>query len=369
MTRLTAIAAVGLAFFLMLAASASAALPTITYSIEGTPGTNGWYRGSAYGNNVVLHWSVAGGAGSSTCLAAVAIPGPTTGTTESCSAVNQSGTVMVETPPIKIDATPPTGVAASFSRKPDFNGWYNHPVTISWSGTDATSGIAGCSSVTYRSPDAPAATANGGCTDLAGNSAILGARLAYDATPPVLGKVTEQSTAGANVLRWTSSSTTDRVVVRRAIRGSKTHRTLFDGSTVEFADKNIRPGAQYVYSVRSFDEAGNSSHVVTLAGLPKVLTLGKARYVPRAAPNPILRWGHFRGAGYYNVQLFRGSRRIYAAWPTTNHLGLPQSWKWAGHRFRLTPGRYRWYVWAGLGARTLARYRSVGSAAFIVPRS
>jgi hypothetical protein len=172
--------------------------------------------------------------------------------------------------------------------------------------------------------------------------------------------------AGANVLRWSSSSGSDRVVVRRSIRGSKAHKAVFDRSANGFVDTKIRAGAQYVYSVQSFDQAGNSSHVVIVAGLPKVLTLRETGYVPSVASTPILRWARFRGAAYYNVQLFRGSKRIYAAWPTAHHLGLPKTWKWSGHRFRLTPGPYRWYVWAGFGSRTLARYRSVGSASFIV---
>src|SRR4051794_30464515 len=31
--------------------------PLVSYSIDGTVGTNGWYRGSANGNFVVVHWS------------------------------------------------------------------------------------------------------------------------------------------------------------------------------------------------------------------------------------------------------------------------------------------------------------------------
>jgi len=365
MGRFTTVAAVGLVLFLVFVTPAAAALPTITYSIEGIAGSNGWYRGSIYGDNVIVHWSVAG-ATTPVCLPS-AVPGPTTGTTRSCSATNGSGTTQVTTSAIKIDNTPPT-VTASLSRKPDFDGWYNHPVTIRWAGMDATSGIAACSSVTYKGPENSAATVNGSCTDMAGNGAAHAVQLAYDATPPVLSDVTEQSTAGGNTLSWSSSSSSDRILVRRAVRGSKAHRIVFDSSAGGFADKKIRPGDQYVYSVQSFDQADNASRVATVAGLPKVLTLRKTGYVPRAAPNPILRWGRFHGAGYYNVQLFRGSKRIYAAWPTSHHLGLPKSWKWSSHRFRLTPGKYRWYVWAGLGARKLARYSSVGSASFIVPR-
>ena len=38
-----------------------------------------------------------------------------------------------------------------------------------------------------------------------------------------------------------------------------------------------------------------------------------------------------------------------------------------GRRYRLTPGRYRWYVWPGLGARSAKRYGSVlGSSSFVI---
>ena len=74
-----------------------------------------------------------------------------------------------------------------------------------------------------------------------------------------------------------------------------------------------------------------------------------------------------RGASYYHVQLFRGSKRILAAWPSTRQMALPTTWKWAGHRYRLKPGKYRWYAWAGIGRRSFAKYDRIGSARFIVP--
>jgi hypothetical protein len=369
MKRSTAAALLGLAFVLVFAATASASAPTISYSIDGIAGTNGWYRGSTHGDNVVVHWSVSVEATATNCLAAVTVPGPTTGTTQTCWAENADGRTTAVTHAIKIDATPPTGIAARLSRRPDFHGWYNHPVTIRWSGRDATSGIAACTSSTYRGPYSSSATLGGGCVDRAGNSAASQVHLAYDATPPVLSGVVEDSAANADSLRWTSSSPSDRVVVRRAVRGHKVRKVLFDGSGDAFTDDKIRAGVQYVYSVQSFDQAGNASKVVSIGAPLKVLTLRKAALVPRASPSPILRWGRVRGAHYYNVQLFRGSKRIYAAWPTLHQVGLTMSWKWSGHRFRLTPGRYRWYVWAGFGPRKLARYRLVGSARFVLPRT
>lgn len=367
MNRPALVAAVGLALFLIFVASASASTPSISYSIDGITGSNGWYRGSVHGDNVVVHWSVSLDATATDCLAAVTVAGPSSGTTQRCWAQNADGTTTAVTRVLKIDATPPS-ITASVSRPPDFHGWYNHPVKLRWSGTDATSGVAACTSKTYRGPDSGTAAVSGHCVDQAGNTAVSTVSLAYDATPPVLHDVTEQSTTDADILSWSSSSTSDRVVVRRAIRGRKAHKTVFDGVAGGFTDSSIHPATQYVYSVRSFDQAGNASKVVSLAGRLKILTLVKRPYVPIAASNPILRWRHVAGAAYYNVQLFRGKKRIYSVWPTMHQVGLLTSWSWSGQRFHLSPGQYRWYVWAGFGPRKAASYRLVGTARFLMPR-
>jgi hypothetical protein len=350
--------------------SAAAGLPQVTASIDGIQGTNGWWRGSTRGNLVILHWVVSAAPPLNNtvgCEPAITISGPTTGVTKTCSATNDDGTVSIPKL-IKIDADPPSGVTASVSRSPDFNGWYNHAVGVSWGGSDATSGLAACTSLTYGGPDRAAAPVGGGCTDMAGNTASAPIALNYDATAPVLSKVSVKSGPDADAVRWITSSASDTVVVQRAARGDKTQRTVFRGTGTRFTDKKIQDGLEYTYSVQTTDQAGNASKRISAAGLPKVLTLRKTPYVPRAAPTPILRWQRARGSTYYNVQLFRGSKRVFAAWPGRAQLGLPATWKWAGHRYRLRAGKYRWYVWAGLGQRAFARYKTLGSARFIVPR-
>lgn len=372
LTRTTVRRSLAVVALSMLAAvvpsSAAAGSLTITYTVDGISGANGWYRGSAGGNYIVLHWHVSDpSATTQGCEPGLKISGPTTGSTSACSA--QSGPeTLTKSLTVKIDADPPTGVSASAARGADFNGWYNHPLGISWSGSDATSGIASCSSLTYAGPAVSATPVGGGCTDNAGNTASAPLALNYDATAPVLGKVTVTSGAAADVLRWTSSSASDTAVVQRAARSNKEQPIVFRGAGNSFVDKKIQSGLEYTYSVQTFDQAGNASQRISVAGLPKVLTLRKTPYVPRVAAKPILRWERVRGATYYHVQLFRGSRRIFAAWPSRPELGLPAGWTWAGHRYRLGPGHYRWYVWAGLGRRSFAHYKAVGSARFIVPR-
>jgi hypothetical protein len=345
--------------------------PNITYTIDGIAGANKWYRGSSHGNFVVVRWMVSDPESqitSATCLLYDQVAGPNIGTTRSCSATSDGGTTTITTKLIKIDADPPTGISASASRGPDFNGWYNHPVGVAWRGSDATSGIAACTSSGYGGPDRAAVRIGGGCTDRAGNTTSAPVTLNYDATAPVMSKVSVTSEKTADVVHWNSSSPSDTVAVERWARGNKEHPTVYRGIGKQFADRKVKKGLEYMYAVQALDQAGNASKRISAAGLPKVLTLRKMAYVPRAAKKPILSWNAVRGASYYHVQLFRGSKRILAAWPANHQLGLPGKWRWAGHRYRLRPGHYRWYVWAGLGRRAFANYKALGSARFIVPR-
>src|SRR6185312_6944765 len=86
---------------------------------------------------------------------------------------------------LSYDSSAPTSVSASAARSPDHNGWYNAAVGISWNGSDATSGIASCTSTNYTGPDSANASAAGACTDKAGNtSAATSFGFKYDDTLP-----------------------------------------------------------------------------------------------------------------------------------------------------------------------------------------
>jgi len=363
---LSALALAVLVTFVPTALGAGTGLPVISYSIDGVAGTNGWYRGSAGGNYVRLIWSVTD-ADNTDCASPLKIDGPNAGTTRSCSASNAAGTVTAQTTAIKIDADPPTGVAAAATRAPDHNGWYNHAFAIAWRGADATSGIASCSSLEYSGPDTAAANVSGGCTDNAGNSASSSFAVEYDATAPQLSSLSVQSSVGANIVHWKSSSSNDVAAISRVARGTRSERSLFSGPGVGFVDKKIQDGVEYRYSVRTYDQAGNGSQARTVVALPKVVSLGKKiGYTPRTAGTPILSWPARRGASYYHIQLFRNGKRILAAWPLTTELALHQRWRWAGRRYRLAAAHYTWFAWAGFGTRKAARYKLLGHSTFIV---
>ena len=358
---------------MLFGAEPVAADTAITYTVSGIVGTNGWFRGSSGGDYVVVHWTVNIPTdqieSSSGCeVGGVRVDGPTTGTTKTCTVTLIGGSQpSTTTSPIKIDNQPPTSLSASAARPPDVNGWYNHPVAINWTGVDATSQVASCTSLTYSGPDSGAAAVSGGCTDFAGNSSSTSFAFQYDATPPQLSSVSVQSTDGANVVHWKSSSPNDVAAISRVARGSRSEISLFSGAGADFVDKKIQDGVEYRYSVRTSDQAGNFSQTRTVLALPKVVSLGKIGYTPRTAAQPILSWTARRGASYYHVQLFRNGKRILAAWPLKTELALHPRWRWAGRRYRLTAAQYAWFAWAGFGPRTAARYKLLGHSTFIVP--
>ncbi len=86
----------------------------------------------------------------------------------------------------RIDTTPPS-VTAKADRIPDTDEWYNHPVTIIFTGQDAGSEIDKCTDpIIYKEPDNMNAVVEGSCTDKAGNIGSASIHFKYDSTPPTL---------------------------------------------------------------------------------------------------------------------------------------------------------------------------------------
>lgn len=144
--------------------------------------TNGWY-------NHAVGISTAGTdatSGIASCTA-TAYSGPDSSSaavngTCTDNAGNVSAPVTLAFP---YDGTPPS-VSATPARAADSNGWYNHPLGVTFSGSDSVSGIDSCTSGTYSGPDSGSASAGGTCRDKAGNSAGAGFGFKYDATPPAV---------------------------------------------------------------------------------------------------------------------------------------------------------------------------------------
>ena len=67
-------------------------------------------------------------------------------------------------------------------------------------------------------------------------------------------------------------------------------------------------------------------------------------------------WPSVRRARYYNVQIFRGERKLLSVWPARPRYQVERSWRFRRKPRRLVPGNYRWMVWPGYGQRAQGRY-------------
>jgi hypothetical protein len=182
--KLVAAGTAASALLLMLPAAARAnvtIVPSCTVSGVTAPCGSGWYT-----SDVTVSFSLSGsGFSNPTGCGNQTVNVDTSGTLFRCTVDLSGGSVVGAAVTIKRDATPPTASGIAAQRGPDMNGWYNHPIQVAVSGTDAMSGIASCTNATYSGPDSASASVGGTCTDNAGNvSSTVTLAFQYDATPP-----------------------------------------------------------------------------------------------------------------------------------------------------------------------------------------
>ena len=143
---------------------------------------------------------------------------------------------------------------------------------------------------------------------------------------------------------------------------------VYQGGGRGFVARGLRNGVRHRYRVAAIDRAGNRAWDETSA-VPTSSPLLVPPSGGRLRKPPLLRWRAVKRASYYDVQLYRGRRKILSRWPRTNRLQLRRTWRFAGSHRRLVPGRYTWYVWPGKGRRAARNYgRLLGKRTFVITR-
>ena len=143
---------------------------------------------------------------------------------------------------------------------------------------------------------------------------------------------------------------------------------VYQGRGQAFDDRTVKPGSVYRYEIRAIDAAGNVGRLaVSTSAAAGALRSPAAGAVVRGRVT--LAWKAVANARFYNVQLFRGSKKILSTWPKGATLRLARTWVYEGKRQRLVPGLYRWYVWPARGTRERPTYGKVlGTSTFRVAR-
>ena len=178
--------------------------PSVSVSPDRSPDLNGWY-------NHAVTWTASGTdatSGIDTCQSSDYTGPDGTGLTATRSCTDNAGnSASADGATFKYDATKPSVTAVTFDRSPDLNGWYNHTVTWTVTGSDATSGISSCSAPSYGGPDGTGLSVDGTCTDQAGNTSSphASATFKYDGTAPDASSIVraDASPTNAATVHWT----------------------------------------------------------------------------------------------------------------------------------------------------------------------
>ena len=247
--------------------------PVITRSVSGTTGDNGWFN-----SDVSVSWTVDTRGfteKSRQGCAPITVSTDNANLDVSCSVTTAAGT-STDSITIKRDATSPVA-AATPSPLPNANGWNKSAVSVTFNGTDATSGVASCSSAVSVSTEGDAqASATGTCTDNAGNvsAPVSYSPVKIDLTPPV---VTASRLPAANAAGWNNTPVVASFAGVDTLSG-----IAADGCSAPITFSNS--GAGQTTSGGCTDLAGNTA-TATVSGINIDLTAPVASASISPAPN------------------------------------------------------------------------------------
>jgi hypothetical protein len=247
--------------------------PTVTATPDRPADHNGWYN-----HSVTITFSGTDGLSDAvTCDSAVAYSGPDgASVTVSGSCTDAAGNSATASFTFNYDATAPV-VTVSPDRGPDHNGWYNHAVTFTTSGSDATSGVDSCTAAqTYSGPDGASVTVSGSCTDAAGNSATGSFTFNYDATAPSISAALDRSPDGTT--GWFNLATGAPTVTYTCSDATSGIAGCTDPYT-------FGEGTGQSHTGTAVDQAGNSA-TASVTGIDVDLTAPTIAYLGQSpAPN------------------------------------------------------------------------------------
>jgi hypothetical protein len=171
---------------------------------------------------------------------------------------------------IVVDKTPPS-IAYSVSTAPNANGWYNKPVTITFTAQDPKVGIASCSPPTTLDKDGVNQTVTGYAMNYVSELSRTRVVLNIDQTPPTLGVPSwSENPVKRDALVTLTVPVVDHdsgVEQGEYLQGSDpgegkgTAMSLADGQLTLPIRAAVPPG-QYKFYIRAKDAAGNWSALV-----------------------------------------------------------------------------------------------------------
>jgi fibronectin type 3 domain-containing protein len=209
-----------------------------------------------------------------------------------------------------------------------------------------------------------------GNVSLAGKAAGISVPSTLDKTPPkaVTGLHAVVSN-GQISLKWKNPKADLATVSviwnsKRAPRSSSDGNLVYRGTGTKVTIKvpGLSAGKQVRFAVFAADKVGNVSpatRATIIVPRPSPVSLAPNG---RLSGNPNLTWNAVTGATYYNVQVFEGTqaaKRVSISWPALTKYTLPGKTMKKGKT-------YTWYVWPGIGRKSVAKYgKLIGKVTFV----
>jgi hypothetical protein len=224
--------------------------PAITSSVQPAPNAAGWNNSPA-----TVSWTTTDPLAPITAATGCdpttrSIDTPFAGVVYTCTATSAGGTSS-KSVTVKLDQVAPTLTGAA-TTPPNSNGWYNGPVTIHWTCSDALSGVAGsCPPNAGLSSEGNAVQAMASVSDVAGNTTnSLSAPVKIDLTAPV--------TSAATLPEWNNQSVTLTLHATDNLSGvDTTYYRVDDGSTQTGTSVLLTDEGIHTVVFWSVDNAGN----------------------------------------------------------------------------------------------------------------
>ncbi len=194
-------------------------------------------------------------------------------------ATDAAGNATPVTLTINIDRTPPV-ITAAVTPSPNAAGWNNTPVTVTFTCSDAGSGVATCSGPIPVNTEGANQVVTGTATDRAGNTAQLPVSVKIDTTPPL---ISATSAPQPNAAGWNNTD----VVITYLCSDSLSGISVCPPPAIVSSE-----GAAQNIVAHAIDQAGNQASLSTVLSIDKTPPVVTAVATP--APN---------GAGWNNTDV------------------------------------------------------------------
>lgn len=223
--------------------------PTVDHSLSPKPNADDWNK-----SDVTVTFTAKDddqGSGVASVTPPVTVSTETSGRVITGTAKDTAGNIGTDLVTVKLDKTAPTISGAVTAGTKTASGWYSGPVTVTFTCSDALSGLATCPDPVVLSANG-ANTATGTATDKAGNTASASVSgINIDQEKPTL------TTADVNVQGGT-------FILGTAPSATCTATDSFSGvasCTVKVAGGNANGVGTFTYTATAVDKVGNTTTV------------------------------------------------------------------------------------------------------------